>query len=190
MANDFFSTAQIFGHAALILSMVTFSRKHDGRFKVWLTVQNLVYAIHFFLMGNLAAMAGTTLSATRNLLSLRTRSMTVALILLVAKLLLGFWVIKAAWNVIPLIATAIATISMFRLDGLPLRYSILCCTLLWLVNNILTGSIIGTVMESMISVMSSVTIYRLHRETASGAVGDAQQSIERTILARHSRRRK
>jgi len=165
MMHDFFSTAQMFGHATLILSMVTFSRKHDGHFKVWLTVQNLFYAIHLFLMGNLAGMSGTLLSATRNLLSLRTRSMTVALILLAANVLLGFWVIKAAWNVIPLIATAIATISMFRLDGLRLRYSILCCTLLWLINNILTGSISGTVMESMITIMSSLTIYRLHRET-------------------------
>ena len=165
MAHDFFSTAQMFGHAALIFSMVTFSQKHDAHFKVCLTVQNLLYSIHFFLMGNLAAMAATMLSATRNLLSLRTRSITVALILLVANFLLGFWVVKAAWNLIPLIATAIATISMFRLNGLRLRYSILFCTLLWLINNIITGSIGGTVMESMIAIMSCITIYRLHRET-------------------------
>jgi len=164
MTHDFFSTAQMFGHATLILSMVTFSRKKESQFKLWLTAQNLAYAIHFFLMGNLAAMAGTMLSATRNLLSLRTRSMTAALILLVANLLLAFWVVKAAWNVIPLTATAIATIAMFRLDGLRLRYAILCCTLLWLINNILTGSIGGTVMESMNTIMSSITIYRLHSE--------------------------
>ena len=164
MAHDFFSTAQMFGHATLILSMVTFSRKRDSHFKLWLTAQNVAYAIHFFLMGNLAAMAGTMLSATRNLLSLRTRSMTAAVILLAANLLLAFWLVKAAWNVIPLTATAIATIAMFRLDGLRFRYAILCCTLLWLINNILTGSIGGTVMESMIAIVSSVTIYRLHRD--------------------------
>jgi len=154
----------MFGHAALIVGMVTFSRKRDTHFKGWLIGQNLLYAIHFFLMGNLAAMVGSTLSSTRTLLSLYTRSMLVVAALLVANVLLGFWVVKAVWNVIPLTATAIATIAMFRLHGLKLRYVMLLCTFLWLINNILTGSIGGTAMESMIAVMSGITIFRLHRE--------------------------
>lgn len=155
----------MFGHATLVLSLVTFSRKHDGHFKAWLTGQNLLYAIHFFLMGNPAGTAGSMLSAARNVLSFRTRSMTLALILLAINAALGFWVVEVAWNVIPLIATAIATISMFRFQGVRLRFGVLCATLLWLVNNILTGSISGTVMESVIAVMSSITIYRLYRDS-------------------------
>jgi len=164
MSTGLFSTAQMFGHAALIVGMVTFSRKRDTHFKGWLIGQNLLYAIHFFLMGNLAAMVGSTLSSTRTLLSLYTRSMVVVAVLLVVNVLLGFWVVKAVWNVIPLTATAIATIAMFRLHGLKLRYVMLLCTFLWLINNILTGSIGGTAMESMIAVMSGITIFRLHRE--------------------------
>jgi len=143
---------------------VTFSRKRDTHFKGWLVGQNLLYAIHFFLMGNLAAMVGSTLSSTRTLLSLYTRSLVVIAILLTANVLLGFWVVKAAWNVIPLTATAIATVAMFRLHGLQLRCVMLLCTILWLINNILTGSIGGTAMESMIAVMSCFTIFRLRRE--------------------------
>ena len=164
MTSELFSTAQLFGHAALLVSLVTFSRKHDRHFKGWLVGQNLLYAIHFFLMGNLAAMVGSMLSSTRTLLSLHTRSMVVVAILLTANVLLGFWVVKAAWNVIPLTATAIATVAMFRLHGLQLRYVMLLCTILWLINNVLTGSIGGTVMESMIAVMSCFTIYRLRRD--------------------------
>jgi len=154
----------MFGHAALLVSLVTFSRKRDTQFKGWLVGQNLLYAIHFFLMGNLAAMVGSTLSSTRTLLSLYTRSLVVIAILLTANVLLGFWVVKAAWNVIPLTATAIATVAMFRLHGLQLRCVMLLCTILWLINNILTGSIGGTAMESMIAVMSCFTIFRLRRE--------------------------
>lgn len=163
MTHDFFSTAQMFGHATLMLSMVTFSRKRDRQFKLWLTLQNLCYATHLFLMGNLAGMAGTLLSATRNLVSLRTRSMRVALVLVAVNVMLAFWLVKAAWNLIPLTATAIATVSMFRLSGLRLRYAMFVCTLFWLINNLLTGSISGTVMESVIAVMSAITIYRLHQ---------------------------
>ena len=164
MTSELFSTAQMFGHAALLVSLVTFSRKRDTHFKGWLVGQNLLYAIHFFLMGNLAAMVGSTLSSTRTLLSLYTRSLVVIAILLTANVLLGFWVVKAAWNVIPLTATAIATVAMFRLHGLQLRCVMLLCTILWLINNILTGSIGGTAMESMIAVMSCITIFRLRRE--------------------------
>ena len=164
MTSELFSTAQMFGHAALLVSLVTFSRKRDTHFKGWLVGQNLLYAIHFFLMGNLAAMVGSTLSSTRTLLSLYTRSLVVIAILLTANVLLGFWVVKAAWNVIPLTATAIATVAMFRLHGLQLRCVMLLCTILWLINNILTGSIGGTAMESMIAVMSCFTIFRLRRE--------------------------
>jgi len=164
MTSELFSTAQMFGHAALLVSLVTFSRKRDTQFKGWLVGQNLLYAIHFFLMGNLAAMVGSTLSSTRTLLSLYTRSLVVIAILLTANVLLGFWVVKAAWNVIPLTATAIATVAMFRLHGLQLRCVMLLCTILWLINNILTGSIGGTAMESMIAVMSCFTIFRLRRE--------------------------
>jgi len=164
MTSELFSTAQMFGHAALLVSLVTFSRKRDTHFKGWLVGQNLLYAIHFFLMGNLAAMVGSTLSSTRTLLSLYTRSLVVIAILLTANVLLGFWVVKAVWNVIPLTATAIATVAMFRLHGLQLRCVMLLCTILWLINNILTGSIGGTAMESMIAVMSCFTIFRLRRE--------------------------
>jgi len=164
MTSELFSTAQMFGHAALLVSLVTFSRKRDTHFKGWLVGQNLLYAIHFFLMGNLAAMVGSTLSSTRTLLSLYTRSLVGIAILLTANVLLGFWVVKAAWNVIPLTATAIATVAMFRLHGLQLRCVMLLCTILWLINNILTGSIGGTAMESMIAVMSCFTIFRLRRE--------------------------
>ena len=164
MTSDLFSTAQMFGYAVLIVGLVTFSRKRDTHFKGWLIGQNLLYAIHFYLMGNLAAMVGSMLSSTRTLLSLYTRSMVVVVMLLAVNVLLGFWVVKAAWNVIPLTATAIATVAMFRLQGLRLRYVMLLCTALSLTNNILTGSIGGTAMEIMIAVMSCITIFRLRRE--------------------------
>lgn len=170
MPHDLFSTAQMFGHAALLVSFVTFSRKHDSHFKIWLTGQNLLYATHLFLMGNPAGMVAQSLSATRNIISLRTRSMRIAMVLLAANFLLGFWVMKAAWNVIPLIAVAVATVSMFRFQGKQLRYGMFCATLLWLINNILTGSISATLMETMIAIISCNTIYRLHVEEKERAV--------------------
>jgi hypothetical protein len=45
-----------------------------------------------------------------------------------------------------------------------MRLGVLCATLLWLVNNILTGSIGGTALELMIATVSGITIFRLYRD--------------------------
>lgn len=164
LSSDFLSLPQLFGYATFMLGMVTFSRKNDGHFRLWLTAQNLLYAAHFFLMGNPAAMAGMFLSVMRNLLSMRTRALWVALLLLAANVVLGFFVVKSVWNVVPLLAAAVATLSMFRLQGLKLRLGMLTATLLWLLNNILIGSIGGIAMEVVIAIVSCVTIFRLRRD--------------------------
>lgn len=173
MSPDFFSVAQMFGHATFLLGMVSFSRKSDAHFKQWLTAQNLLYATHFYLMGNPAAMAGALLSATRNVLSMKTRALWVAILLLSLNVALGFVFVQSLWNVLPLLATAVATLSMFRLNGLRLRCGMLVATLLWLLNNIHTGSIGGTIMESMITVVSVVTIFRLWRDARLQPAADA-----------------
>ncbi len=164
MTLDLFSLPQVLGYATFLLSIAAFAQKRDLHLKVWLTAQNLVYASHFFLLDNPAAMAGALLAAARNVLSLRTRALWGALLLLSANVLLVFVVVKAVWNVLPLAATAIATLSIFRLNGIPLRLGLFCATLLWLANNILTGSIGGTAMELMIAVISFITIFRLYRD--------------------------
>ena len=56
MTLDFFSLPQVLGYVTFLLSIVTFTQKRDLHFKVWLTGQNLLYASHFFLMDNPAAM--------------------------------------------------------------------------------------------------------------------------------------
>lgn len=164
MTLDYFSLPQVLGYATFLISMVAFAQEKDRRLKVWLVGHNVLYASHFLLMDNPSAMAGALLSATRNALSLRTRALWVALLLLSANLLLGFVVIKAIWNVLPLVATAISTLSIFRLNGMRMRLGLFSATLLWLVNNILTGSIGGTAMELVIAIISCTTIFRLYRK--------------------------
>lgn len=164
MTLDYFSLPQVLGYATFLLSMVTFSQKQDRRLKIWMSVQTLFYASHLYLMGNPPAAAGALLAVARNMLSLRTKAWSVALSLLSANVLLGLFLVKAVWNVLPLLAVAIATVSIFRLEGMQMRLGMLCATLLWLVNNLLTGSIGGTALELMIATVSGVTIFRLYRD--------------------------
>jgi len=164
MEHSFFSIPQIFGYLTFVCGMVTFLQKNDRHFKYLLTLQNTLYGVHFFLMGNPAAVAGMVLSILRNVLSLRTRSLWVAVLLLVLNVLVGCWVVTSWWYALPLLAAAVATLSMFRLQGAAMRVGMLCATLLWDANNILTGSIGGTAMETTLAVISIVTIVRIRRD--------------------------
>jgi hypothetical protein len=164
MTSDYFSLPQVLGYITFLLSITAFFQMRDRRLKVWLTGQNLLYASHFFLMDNPAAMFSALLSATRNALSIYTRALWVALLLLFVNVLLGFAVINTIWNLLPLLGTAAATLSMFLLQGIRLRLGLFCSTLLWLTNNILIGSIGGTAMELMIAFINGITIFRLYRD--------------------------
>lgn len=163
------SPAQLLGYATFVLSMITFSCKNDRRFKNWLTLQNGLYALHFFLLGNLPAVAGAMLSGVRNQVSLRTSSLWAMAVMLTANVAIGLALVRSWGGLLPLAATMVATISMFRGSGLSLRCGMLCATLLWLCNNVLTGSIGGTAMEAVIAVVSCVTIYRLLLDARAAA---------------------
>lgn len=173
MNHSVFSLPQLFGYITFVCGMVTFLQKRDKHFKLWLTLQNALYGIHFFLMGNPAAVAGMVLSILRNTLSMRTRSLWVAFALVAASILIGCWVVHVWWNVLPLLAAAVATLSMFRLKGVPMRFGMLITTLLWDANNILTGSIGGVAMETTIAVISVITIYRIYRDVQLQTQTDA-----------------
>ncbi len=163
MTTDVFNPAQMMGYVTFLCSIIAFYQKQDRRLKFWLTGQTLLYASHFFLMGNPAAMVSALLSATRNALSIYTRALWVVLLLLSANALMGFITVKTFWNLLPLLGTAVATLSMFLLQGIRLRLGLFCSTLLWLANDILTGSIGGTTMELMNGLINCITMIRLYR---------------------------
>jgi hypothetical protein len=146
----FFSPAQLAGYIALALGITAFLQKHDDRLKFFNATQGLFYALHFVLLGNLPAGSSSLLSSLRSFLSLRFRSL-----LLGAALAAN----KAGW--LPVIASCIATVAIFTLRGIPFRCVLLASTLLWLANNILTGSIGGTILELANALINLTTMLRM-----------------------------
>jgi hypothetical protein len=65
---------------------------------------------------------------------------------------------------LPIIAFCIATVAVFFLQGVTMRLCFLSSTLLWLVNNIASGSIGGTLLEATIAVVNVSTILRMQRD--------------------------
>ena len=70
---------------------------------------------------------------------------------------------RAGW--LPVIGSCIATVAIFTLKGIPFRSMLLASTLLWLANNLITGSIGGTLLEVANATINITTMIRMLRSS-------------------------
>ncbi len=159
-----FSPAQLFGYVAFVLGVGCFLQTDDRRFKWFMTGECIAYVVHFALLGNPTAVASSSLSMLRSLLSLRTRSAWVAVAVVAANIGFGLAIATQPSDWLPLTASCLGTIALFTLQGVPMRLLMLCGTGLWIANDLIVGSIGGTALEVVIAVINLTTIARLLKE--------------------------
>jgi hypothetical protein len=165
---QYFSVAQCLGYVAFVLGVAAFLQKDDRRLKLLIACESLVYAMHFALLGNPPAAASALVSSVRTVLSLRTRSLIVAAVIVGVNLAVGVLFARSGAGWLPVVASAAATVAVFVLQGIRLRFVLLGCTALWLVNNVICRSVGGVLLESTIAVASISTIIRLFAERGRG----------------------
>ena len=158
---DFLSPAQLVGYLSLVLGVTAFSQKVDKRLKLFNSLESMSNTVHFLLLGNPPAVVSCVLASGRSMLAIRIRSLALAVIFIVANLGMGLYVLKSPWGLLPIIGSCGATWAAFMMKGIPLRVVFLCSTLCWLANNILSGSVGGTLLESFITTASCITIARM-----------------------------
>ncbi|HJV25154.1 MAG TPA: YgjV family protein [Aromatoleum sp.] len=159
--SDPFSLAQLLGYAAFVVGITAFWQRDDRRLRYFVVALSLTYVVHFSLLGNPAAAAGAGISAVRSWLSIFTRSPWVAAAVVAANIGFGAAVVTHWQQLLPLAGSVVGTLAMFFLDGIALRVTLLFGTSLWLTNNILSGSIGGAALETVIGLTNAVTIVRM-----------------------------
>jgi predicted membrane protein len=164
MFSNAFSPAQLFGYVAFVLGVSSFLQKNDRHFKLYMTGECIAYVIHFWLLGNVTSMASACVSATRSALSIKTRSVWIAAIVVVVNIALGIRLVQHWWNWFPLIASCVGTLALFLLHGIRMRVVMLFGTLLWVINNLIAGSIGGTALEIVILAVNCHTLWRMRRD--------------------------
>ena len=173
---DFTAPSQIVGYVAFALGILAFAQRIDWRLKFLVASECVVYTFHFFLLGNNAAAVSAALSALRTFSSLKTRSPWVAGFFLVLNLLLGVAVATGWTAVFPIGAGIAGTVGVFFLRGIGMRLLLFCATLCWLTNNVLSGSIGGTLLEACIAVVNGTTMWRLWRAGRTRGTGDMRRA--------------
>ena len=118
--------------------------------------------LRFALLGAFTACLSALLSVVRTGLSIKTRSRTVAYIFIVMTLAIGLYFADVWYDLFPIIGTCIGTYALYCLSGIKMRLAFLCGALCWLTNNIIVGSIGGTMLEATLLMVNSFTIWRLY----------------------------
>ncbi|HSD39282.1 MAG TPA: YgjV family protein [Rhodocyclaceae bacterium] len=161
-----FSVPQLVGYVAFVLGVACFLQKNDLRFKVLLAAETACYVLHFWLLGNYAAVAGAGVATLRTVVSIRLRSRRVALFFIVLTLVLGGWLVESWAGVLPILACCVGTAAVLLFHGITMRLLMLLASFMWLANNILSGSIGGTALEACIALSNTYTIWQLWRRPA------------------------
>ncbi|MGC4063809.1 MAG: YgjV family protein [Polyangiaceae bacterium] len=159
--SQFLSPTQLAGYAAFVLGITAFLQRDDRRLKLFLILECAVYVVHFVLLGNLPAASSAGVSAVRNLLSLRYRSWRLAIVAMATSLALGFLLVRSPVGWLPVVGSCLGTWGLFMMKGIPMRLLVLVSTILWLVNNIISGSIGGVLLETFIALASISTMLRI-----------------------------
>ena len=147
---------------SFVLGILCFYQKDDQHLRIMMVVMNLNHALHFALLGATTACLSALLSVVRTGLSIKTRSRIVAYIFIAITLALGIYLADVWYDLFPILGTCIGTYALYCLSGIKMRLAFLCGALCWLTNNIIVGSIGGTLLETTLLMVNSYTIWRLY----------------------------
>lgn len=154
--------AQALGFVSYGLGVLCFYQKNDTKLKIVMLIMNTNNAIHFALLGAPTASLGSVLSVFRTGLSIYTSSRAIAFAFIFIALVSGYWLADSWQDMFPIAGTCIGTYALFCLRGIRMRLAFICGALCWLTNNIIVGSIGGTLLEITLLIVNLNTIRRLY----------------------------
>lgn len=168
-------TGQVVSLIGLGLCIAGFSSKRDDRLLVLLISANVAFAVHFLFFASWTAAALTGLVIVRIILARHYPGNHSVMWLMLALSGLGAALTWQSYvDFFPLLAMILGTTGMFLLRGIPLRIMLGAAALAWMMNNILIGSIGGTLTEGIIFITNLITIVRIARAQRKGLLPSHQ----------------
>jgi hypothetical protein len=162
---DIFDIAgQIVSLIALGFCIAGFASKQDDRLMVLLLSANVAFALQFALFGSWTAAVLSLLVIGRIVLARRyPGNWWVMLAVLAVNLAAAVLTWRSPVDFFAIAAATFGTVGMFMLRGIPMRFVLAAAAICWMLNNIVIGSVGGTLAEAMVVITNFVTIYRLAR---------------------------
>ncbi|WP_447927904.1 YgjV family protein [Vreelandella sp. EE27] len=153
---------QFFGLVALVLCVLAFANKDDDKLMVLLISANVAFMLQFGFLGSWTAAALTAMVILRIALARRyPGSLAVMAGVLVASAVAAALTWQSYVDMFAVVAMLLGTLGMFLLRGVMLRVFLGLAAFSWMMNNLLIGSIGGTLAEALVVITNFITIARL-----------------------------
>ncbi|PZQ46923.1 MAG: hypothetical protein DI551_04330 [Micavibrio aeruginosavorus] len=168
--QEYLSVAQISGYIALVIYIAAYAFKSDNVMKVTFSISNVLWVVHYYLIGAHTAALTTLIITLRNVLSLNSDNLpehkkkVMAAIFAVILLIAGIITWAGLVSIIPVSATIAATYMMFYLKGVKLRQAFWVLDAGWLLHAILVGSVSGGIYAVGSLLVNGYTIVKMMRE--------------------------
>ncbi|MFT2089859.1 YgjV family protein [Paraglaciecola sp. 2405UD69-4] len=155
--------AQSVGLLALCIGVSAFFQKDDQKLRYFLTVFTLVMAVHFVMLEQWTGALMAFLGSLRNYASSKTNSLKIMYGFIFVVWVLAIPNIESLIHFLPVIATSLGTVAVFRMQGIKLRLLMSMGTICWLAHNYLVFSIGGVLVESLFLVINMRTMLKLRQ---------------------------
>jgi hypothetical protein len=162
--------AQGLGFVSYILAILCFIQKDDRHLKSMMILMNLNHALHFYLLNAVTSSLCCLFSAGRTAISIKTKEKWIAGLFIILTGLIGYLTVAQWTDYIAVLGSCLGTFALFCLTGIKMRWGILIGSCLWLINNILIGSLGGILLETTVIIINLTTIYKLHKHTSSTSI--------------------
>ncbi|MCW0507105.1 YgjV family protein [Aeromonas piscicola] len=163
--------AQLLGLLACAIGATAFLQHQDQKLRRHLTLNGVLLAMHFMMLGATVAAINCLLCAVRTWVSGYHRTLSVMWTFIVLACVLVLPQLEHPMQLLTLTGTTLSTYALFRLDGLPLRGCMLASSLCWVVHNLWAGSIGGSLLEGMFFVINGCTMVSLYRHQGVAPLG-------------------
>lgn len=155
--------AQWLGFLSFALGISTFYQKDDRKLKLVMLIFQFNNVLHFYLLGSDISAISTLLSFLRTATAIKTSSKLVAAAFVIVSIALGLWIANGPLDLLPILGSILGTIAVFLLKGIQMRIAFIIGAICWLANNIIVGSIGGSLLEATLLTVNLFTIMRLYR---------------------------
>ncbi|WP_194438297.1 YgjV family protein [Vibrio fluminensis] len=155
--------AQAIGMVAFAIGATAFLHSDGRRFRLHLMLFQIVLCSHFIMMGALVAAFGCGISAIRSYASTKTQSTGVMLFFIAMLWIMGLPQLEYSYELLTIFGSSVATWALFKTQGIQMRLLVMFNSFCWVTNNLLLGSIGGTLMELTFIIVNSLTIVRMYR---------------------------
>lgn len=162
---------QLIGIIAMLIVLASYQPKYRKHILHSQLVANILWVVHFSLLGATTGAALNAVSAVRMYLfgshlgSALKRSIWPILLIMVLAVFVSILVWEGWLSLLPLIGILFSTIAFWQHDPQRIRLLLLCTSPLWLIYNYLSGSYAGVLTELLAVASIFIALWRHSKTT-------------------------